>query len=184
MIDKTYVNRLLLSFLLASFISSFSEGCIRQNKDVTIQGAVEPNKFSFIKEEKIQYFFDSFINETRETTNGEKQRITVFVDNSKNNVEICVYSMLSFAYTIDRSVFLGAPKMGNDRVVVFCKDSIPSFIDTLYLDYKKGLEYLGEDSLYYMWDSIRPQGDWILLRQDINDEWVLFDCGSIGEHSR
>lgn len=181
MIDRALTNRLMLAFFLAPFISIVLEGCIRQNKDVMIQGAEKPNKYSFINEEKVRYFFDCFVNDTSSIPNVEKQKITILIDNTKRNNEISIYRMPSFAYTIERSVFLGAPVSGEDRILVFCKDSVPSFIDTLYLDYKKGLEYLGEDALYYMWDSIRPQGDCMVLRQDANGGWALFDRGSIGE---
>ena len=71
--------------------------------------------------------------------------------------------------------------IGDDRVVVFCKDSIPPFIDTSFLDYNKGLEYLGEDALYYMWDNVRTRGEWLVLGQDANFEWFISDSGLIGE---
>jgi len=103
------------------------------------------------------------------------------VDFSENKKEIRIFRLLSFAYTIEKSIFLGAPMIGDDRVVVFCKDSIPPFIDTSFLDYNKGLEYLGEDALYYMWDNVRTRGEWLVLGQDANFEWFISDSGLIGE---
>ena len=155
-------------------------GCVPHYKEIKTQHLKQSDTLSsFILDERLRDSLQFVLRDPSVIYNPVR-KITIYLDNTKDGVDVSFFILNSFAYTIERSVFLGAPNDGNDPIIVFCKGDIPSIIDVSMLDYKKGLEYLGTDSLDHIWDDVRPFGSWKTYRLIDGAEPQLIDSGYVG----
>lgn len=182
MIDKCLKTKRSHTYFTVAVVLFCLWGCVPHNKKTMMQHQEQLDTlYSFLLDERLRDSLRCFIKDSFEFQNDSLRRLTIFSDITKDNVEISFFTLNSFAYTIDRSVFLGAPKDSNDPIIVFCKGGTPSFIDVTMLDYNKGLEYLGMDSLFHIWDDVKPLGSWKKYRLINNGEPQLIDSGYLGK---
>lgn len=173
-------NRIVLILnVITSILVMVFMGCTRQRNEANDSQYESLEKYSFIFEKSLRDSLISFINDTSVGQIDDSKKITILINDEDGITEISFFMMNTFAYSIRRSVFLGAPSFENDNILIFYTGNIPSVLDINLINYKKGLELLGEETLQYLWDSIRPCGYWIKYSSGPDDSWQIIDQGTI-----
>ena len=164
---------------MSALVFGLFMSCTRQRNEANDTQNESLENYSFICDKSLRDSLVSFINNKSDGQFFDSNKITVLTHAEDGVVEISFFKMNTFAYPIKKSSFLGAPTVNGDNIIIFYTGIIPSVLDTNFINYTKGLELLGEETLRYLWDGVRHGGYWKKYSRSLDNSWQIIDLGNI-----